>query len=103
MVSENQSLLDALGQLKSAIENEDWLRAEQIDQTIKADIDSALLNVKTDDEKASLTELLTKVQSLYKLLISNTEGSRRKISAELKKITSDKKVSNFYLKSSQYK
>jgi hypothetical protein len=103
MESENQTLLDVLTQLKNAIEQQDWTTAEKLDICIKESIGSAVLNAKSDEAKRSLTNLLKSVQSLYGLFISNTEESRRKISVELKKITSDKKAANFYLKSSQYK
>tara|TARA_R110001592_G_scaffold38315_2_gene126488 strand:- start:30481 stop:30828 length:348 start_codon:yes stop_codon:yes gene_type:complete len=103
MESENQTLLEALNQLKTAIEQQDWETAEKLDAGIKEGIASAVLNAKSDEDKHSLTDLLKRVQSLYGLLISNTEESRRKISVELKKITNDKKVANFYLKSAQYK
>lgn len=103
MESDNQALLGVLSQLKIAIEQQDWTAAENLDSSIKESISRAVLKAKNDEEKQSLRDLLKSVQSLYALLISNTEESRRKISVELKKITSDKKVANFYLKSSQYK
>ncbi|MFT6028543.1 MAG: hypothetical protein ACI8O8_000267 [Oleiphilaceae bacterium] len=103
MESENQTLLDVLTQLKNAIDQQDWTTADKLDICIKENVGSAVLKAKSEEDKRSLTDLLKSVQSLYGLLISNTEESRRKISVELKKITSDKKVANFYLKSSQYK
>tara|TARA_R110001592_G_scaffold138511_6_gene357809 strand:- start:23936 stop:24247 length:312 start_codon:yes stop_codon:yes gene_type:complete len=102
MESDNQTLLDVLAQLKIAIEKMDWSTAEQIDQRIKANIESAVLHAKTDEDKNSLIALLKSIQSLYTLLISNTAESQSKISVELKKITSDKKAANFYLTSSKY-
>jgi hypothetical protein len=103
VIAENQTLLDILGQLKSAIEKEEWELAKKLDEFIKANIKDAVENAKSDTEKNDLQVLLAKIQSVYKNLITNTEESKVKLSLELKKITSDRKVANFYLKSSLYK
>lgn len=103
VVNSNQSLLEVVGQLKVSIENEEWDEAKRIDKHIKTNIEHAVLNADNDSDKKELIDLLTKIQSLYKLLIANTEESRAKLSVELKKITGDRKVANFYLKSSLYK
>lgn len=103
MVNSNQSLLEFVDQLKLSIENEEWDKAKKIDKYIKANLERAVLNAENDSDKKELIALLTKIQSLYKLLIANTEESRAKFSVELKKITGDRKVANFYLKSSLYK
>ena len=103
VVDENQNILAVVGQLKNAIENEKWDEAKTIDKNIKTNIERAILNAENDIEKNELIGLLTKIQSLYKLLIANTEESRATFSAELKRITGDRKVANFYLKSSLYK
>ena len=92
-----------MGQLKNAIEKEDWDDAKKIDKHIKANIEHAVLNADNDSDKKELIDLLTKIQSLYKHIINDTEESRAKLSVELKKITGDRKVANFYLKSSLYR
>lgn len=102
-VSENQALLDALNQLKRVIEEEDWSTAESINNNIKMSLQRAVADARSDNEKESLIELLKKVQSLYQLFITNSEESRSKIAVELKKVSTDKKAANFYLKSSQYR
>tara|TARA_R110000850_G_scaffold32798_3_gene90159 strand:+ start:68 stop:391 length:324 start_codon:yes stop_codon:yes gene_type:complete len=103
VVEKNQSLLAVVGQLKNAIEKEDWDDAKKIDKHIKANIEHAVLNADNDSDKKELIDLLTKIQSLYKYIINDTEESRAKLSVELKKITGDRKVANFYLKSSLYR
>lgn len=103
VANSNQSLLEVVDQLKLSIENEEWDKAKKIDMDIKTNLEQAVLNAEKDSDKKELIDLLTKIQSLYKLLIANTEESRAKFSFELKKISGDRKVANFYLKSSLYK
>jgi len=103
VANNNQSFLEVVDQLKLSIENEEWDGAKEIDEHIKANLEQAVLSAENDSDKKELIDLLTKIQSLYKFLIANTEESRAKLSVELKKITGDRKVSNFYLKSSLYK
>lgn len=102
-VDEGQSLLEVVVQLKEAIERSEWDEAKKIDDYIKLNIKQAVSDAEKDSDKADLIDLLSKVQSLYKHLIANTEESRSKLSLELKQITNDRKVANFYLKSSLYK
>lgn len=103
MKCEGESLISVVGRLKDAIDKAEWEEAKRIDEHIKDDIKQAVLRAENDSDKADLIQLLTKVQSLYQFLIANTEESRAKLSLELKKITSDRKVADFYLKSSLYK
>ena len=103
MEGERLVLLDVLNQLEILIAQEDWAKAEKLDQDINKGIQDAVLSAKSDEEKNALIDLLKRIQSIYKLLITNTEESRSKTAIELKKISSDKKAANFYLKSSLYR
>ena len=102
-VQEEQKLLDVLSQLKKAIECEDLVAVSELNNVIKSGVERAVQDATSESEKNSVKALLNQIQVLYQLLISNTEESRSKISLELKKISSDKRAANFYLKSSQYR
>lgn len=103
MRTHEQSLLTVLNQLKDAIDEEKWQRAEELDREIKRGLESAISSSSTPEDKQNLVELMTRIQSLYSLLISHSEAARAKVSEELKKLSKDKKAVNFYLKSSQYR
>ncbi len=99
------TLLGTLEQLQHAIDNADWLAASKLDEQIKQTLSDIIqeTNVKEDKDKEWLMSLLVQVQSVYNLLQENTEEARKQISIELKKLTQDKRVSDFYQKASTYK
>ena len=103
MTIKADSLLESLDQLKESIDQADWLRAGHLDEQIKSNLELAIDRAKDSDEKQSLIGLLTQVQSVYQLLLENTEEAKRQIRLELKKITLDKKASDLYHKAAKYK
>ena len=103
MHKETDSLLDALDKLKAAIDQADWLSAGHLDEQIKSNLELAIEQAKDEAEKQSLIGLLSHIQTVYQLLLENSEEARRLISLELKKITRDKKASALYHKAAHYK
>lgn len=100
---DSKTILVALEELKEALENDDWDLASSIDKEIKMQLETAIQQVTTDADKQDIIFILEKAQVLYQLLISRSESSKAKLESELKKISQDKKVSSFYLKSSGYR
>ncbi len=97
------TLLGTLEQLQHAIDNADWLAASKLDEQIKQTLSDIIQETNVKEDKEWLMGLLMQVQSVYNLLQENTEEARKQISIELKKLTQDKKVSDFYQKASTYK
>lgn len=102
MTINTNSLLESLDQLKESIEKADWLRAGHLDEQIKSNLELAIDHAKNHDEKQSLIGMLSHVQSVYELLLEDTEEAKKQISLELQKITRDKKASDLYNKAAKF-
>ena len=103
MNNKNISLQETLSQLENAIEQQDWKRAEALDQSIKLHVEGLVSQADSEGDNAKVIDILTKIQALYGQLIAGSEQARLKLSVELKKVSNDNKAANFYLKSSQYR
>lgn len=98
----NEKLSQIVSKLKDACDEQDWETLKLLDQGINADIQAAIQQASTEQERASLVAYLKRLQKIYKLVIEQGTNYRDEISTELRKLNKDKKVSNLYLDSSKY-
>ena len=96
------SLAQLIKDLKTVCDQRDWKELSVLDKRITVEINTALQNANLDEEKKDLTQLLTSIDNIYRLLIKDSEKYRDEISLELTKITRDQKAVNKYLDSSGY-
>lgn len=101
-MSKAPSLSELMSELQAACQSHEWERAQQLDEQVKGKISHLMSLVKTDEQKAQLSQWLKKVQHLYDLIIEDSESHRDEIANELKKLTRDKKAMNSYLDSAGY-
>lgn len=90
-------------QLKDANERHDWTLLEDLDKRIRSELEQAVANISSEQERLQVISFLTSYEKVYGLILRDSLKYRDEISEELKKVTRENKAANMYLDSSSYK
>ena len=100
LIVSNNSISNSIKALKQACDSQDWTQLKRIDEQILSDVQSMVESAQSEQEKQKLASYLTSIHRIYQLVIEGSEKHRDEISAELRKITQDRRAANSYLESS---
>lgn len=90
-------------QLKDANDRHDWSILEELDARIRSELESAIANIKSEQDRLQVISFLSSYEKIYGLILRDSLKYRDEISQELKKVTRENKAANLYLDSSAYK
>jgi hypothetical protein len=103
MMNEHFLTLNKLvADLKCAFQDKDWEKVAELDLTSQSVINDNASLVKTSNDKILFTALISELQSLYDLLVSENIDRRTEFGLELKKLNKEHNAISQYLKSSGY-
>ncbi|UZE94968.1 flagellar protein FliT [Alkalimarinus alittae] len=97
-----EKLAGFISALELALEKDDWEEVAQLDLSVRPIVNECTSLSLKKGEKATLSELLQRLQSLYDQLSAENIGRRSVLGAELKKLHKERKAISQYIQSSGY-
>ena len=94
-------LMQILKGFRTATENKEWETVGNLDQQFREQVELAVSNTVSEEDRKILRQFLQRAQSVYELVKAGAEKNKAEIAQELTRLSKEQKAVASYQKSMQ--